>query len=442
MTDVIVGPSVRLGKDVMIRISNNGDFWRYGALTCRFQKPDMNTIDARSACAALPPRTDTDAGSNITLNVLGNWTFQSCSLKVAVSDTCLPSMPYGTYEKQKTFNVREALKLSMKTFIPYASVSFNNRASISVDVRNTEDVLRYVVARCILKKPDGGGLTAKSDCTRIAPSSNSTLKPSFVADSVGEWAVDLCSVEESNSSSCTPSIVHATESNIGTILAIFDRTLSITSTSLVSQRLKVGDAASINVVIRNNGENRSSSFVNCTLTDPLGNTRSASASIQTILPGSTFTFRPSVGTDTEGTWVLNSCTAYRMIDFVNNEQSTTINKEFVVAAAPQCTTSSQCGGTVTSCECSDNICVQCPYGYDCRSGRCIEGQSCLGTSSSCYSDGSSCVSCPDDSVCSDSTCAPTNDQPLPTVPLFLIVLVSMAIITPVTIFIIYRMIVR
>src|SRR5205823_343534 len=102
-------------------------------------------------------------------------------------------------------------------------------------------------------------------------------------------------------------------------------------------------------------------------------------------------FRPRIQTDFEGIWTLNSYTAYRILNFVNSEQTKTITKSFAVAAAPECSTSAQCGGTTTSCECANNACVQCPFGFTCQAGRCQSSSTCLGTTNSCYSNGNICV---------------------------------------------------
>lgn len=442
VTDVLVDSTVRLYKNVGVKISNQGEFWRYGVASCRLQKPDGSLAEAKTNCTQLPPGTSINVPTNLNLSILGNWSVQSCDLRIDTSGSCSSSIPYSVYNTSKSFIVRSPLNLSINASLSYNNVTYQGSADVSAAVRNPEDMQRYAFVACSFANQDGNRTRANSTCTQIGSLANAVLRPSVVANAVGTWTVESCSVYESGSSACAPAQVHDTDTNIGTFSAIVPQTIFLTSADIATQTPKEGEPVNINVIVRNRGTNTSKAFVECSLTDPDDNTVSAKSTVREIASQQNLTFTPSIILDKDGTWTLASCAVYRIINPTVKEQDITLNKEFTVYNV-ECQQNVQCGGTVTSCGCSNNVCLQCAYGYTCANYQCVSLQEeCPGTTSSCYSSGGTCVACQDGDICQANSCVPVSGQPVPSFPMFAILVVMLVILIPVVIFVIHKKLVH
>jgi hypothetical protein len=333
----------------------------------------------------------------------------------------------------------------MKASVPYKDIILGKKAAVSIEINNTEDMIRYTTASCVFVNPNSAKTTNSSSCITLLPFLRVNITAYVTADILGSWSVESCSLQESSNMNCSQSWQGDTKSNIGSFTVSAEKLTNLVGAAVVSQQLNVGEKQTANIVIRNTGNITARAYANCTFADPDGNEYYAATQQQDIAAQSNSASSVSLTVDKEGMWSLDSCSVVRVLgNSLIKEDEKMISSTFEVVKI-ECTKNSDCDGSTISCSCVENKCKPCDYGYVCRSNACAAerppSEDCLGTQSSCYKSGTRCVACPENSVCTNSQCVPVNNEPVPSMPMFTIIIILLVVLTPFIVFLVYRFVI-
>ncbi len=303
-----------LGSNIAITISmQNPGLARYGQLQCVIRSPKQSRL-ASTNCFALPTM---QSSQNIIFiaNELGLWNISSCSLNVSARQDCIGSEQNDIETNLGTFTVMQPTDIFITSIRAPSSAVLGTTVAINSTLQNPMISSRFVKTTCRLRNPAGQEQTIESVCSGLLSNSTKSMPMQFNANALGAWKLLSCSSLSSQSADCTGGQNTQTLVLDKEIFVIKSDKLAITSSSVSSDNITIGDSVSVDVGVKNPTDSDKFMQTSCTFkTQQLANVINSTAcsvikkdeEIDAIV-----TIKPAF----VGRWNITGCTVASSLDF-------------------------------------------------------------------------------------------------------------------------------
>ncbi len=241
--NVILGANAALDFELQ-----NPDAARFGRLTCTVTTPTQ----ARTAtqCFQLPQQQSRQS-LLLSANQLGVWNVTACEFNVSARSDCANSQQSDVETNLGTFFVVQPTDIFISNVRSPQSAVVNSNASINVTLQNPTDRSRFVRASCLLRTPNAQDITLQSQCLGLSLNSTRTMELQFQPGILGTWTLASCASDASQSTDCSNAARTQTLALSRPINAVKSDNLDITSASISSGNITIGEPVSVSVAIRN-----------------------------------------------------------------------------------------------------------------------------------------------------------------------------------------------
>jgi hypothetical protein len=386
---------------INFQVRNPTDVDRFGYVLCALTKSNGQPISNRTACTKFIRGTSTQMSLGYFASLPGTWSIDSCVVYGSMWNDCNGATIHGSQYGLGTFDVVTELKSYIEYRRLAESVIFiDNPIRVMSDVKNPDTDRKYLYVTCSFKDPYNATFYNSSACQTFDGGERRTVETQFTANVMGKWYVLGCTLNVSSETGCFGAKTHNVSADVSQV-DVRSPFLKIISVTPPSSGLQVGDEAIIYVDVKNYVETNITAFVNCTLKSPANVTYNLTSGIQKIPKGETKTFTLSKVVNTEGDWTLLTCAAYKIMSPATKEHELSLDEIFTVLAPRprECTMNTDCSGTDDRCYCSQNTCVACSAGEQCKNNACVTYQP------QCITD----ADCPAGHKCQSDTCIRIGD---------------------------------